>query len=118
MADLVQHAARLGRVLDVDGVADPAQAERAQRVELALVGAVLGLELRDPHASVVSSAAAAASGSGAAAASASGAAAAAGSAAASTTSASTPASASVPAMTSAAASSCLPLRPSTVLIDS
>ena len=35
----MQHAARLRRVVDLDGVADPAQAERAQRGELALVGA-------------------------------------------------------------------------------
>ena len=41
MADAVEHAARLRRVLDLDRLADPAQAERAQRVELALGRAVL-----------------------------------------------------------------------------
>ena len=47
VADAVDHAARLRRVLDLDRVADAAQAERAQRVELALVGAVLRLDLGD-----------------------------------------------------------------------
>src|SRR4051794_543551 len=114
MADLVQHAARGGAVLDLDRVADAAQAERAQRVELALVGAVLGLDLRHLHAGSVPSA---------------GAAAASPSAAASTTASSTPASASVPATTSAAttsgsvpaivsaATSAPPPSPSTLLID-
>src|SRR5436190_1629041 len=64
MADLVEHAARHRRVLDLDRVADLAQAERAQRVELAAVGAVFGLELRHLHAgSVPSEATAGASGS-------------------------------------------------------
>src|SRR3954468_23490818 len=40
VAHAMQHAARLLVVLDLDGVPDPAQAERAQRVELALVRAV------------------------------------------------------------------------------
>src|SRR3954452_20801762 len=56
MAHAVDHPARLGVVLDLDGVADAAQAERAQRVELALVGAVARLDLRDLHAVAFSSA--------------------------------------------------------------
>src|SRR5436305_7342958 len=43
VADAVHHAPRLLVVLDLDDVADPAQAERAQRVELDLVGAVARL---------------------------------------------------------------------------
>src|SRR4051812_12780026 len=93
MADAVQHAAHLRVVLHVDAVADPAQAERAQRVELALVRAVGGLELGDLHDVAFPPAAAAIS------------------------SASTPASASVPAIISAATSSLSPPRPSTRLID-
>src|SRR5215211_9418664 len=46
----VHHAARLRGVLDLDRVADAAQAERAQRVELALVGPVAALDLRHLHA--------------------------------------------------------------------
>src|SRR3954465_12391183 len=46
VADAVEHAAGLLAVLDLDRVADPAQPQRAQRVELALVGAVLALDLR------------------------------------------------------------------------
>src|SRR5256885_10572940 len=45
VADAMQHAARLRVVLDLDGVADPPQPERAQRRGLRLVGAVLGLDL-------------------------------------------------------------------------
>src|SRR3954451_24350212 len=45
--DAVQHAPRLLVVLDLDRVADAAQAERAQGVELALRRAVLALDLRD-----------------------------------------------------------------------
>src|SRR3954452_22091491 len=65
MADAVQHAARLLVVLDLDRVADAAQAERAQRVELALVRAVARLDLRHLHSGF--SSAAGASGSAAAA---------------------------------------------------
>src|SRR5215210_6003708 len=102
MADLVDHAARLRRVLDVDRVSDAAQAERAQRVELALVRAVLGLELRHLHAGSVPSAAGASPSA----------------ATARTASSSTPDSASVPAMISAATSSpAPPPMPSTLLID-
>src|SRR5919107_1264651 len=57
VTDAVQHAARLRGVLDVDRVADPAQPERAQRVQLLLVRAVLALDLRDPHDAGASSAA-------------------------------------------------------------
>src|SRR3954447_23822749 len=60
MADAMDHAPRLRGVLHLDAVADATQAERAQRVELSLVGAVGGFVLRDPHASTVSSSAAAA----------------------------------------------------------
>src|ERR1700757_3592754 len=45
MADLVEHAADLRRVAVLDRVVDAPQAERAQRVELALVTAVARLEL-------------------------------------------------------------------------
>src|SRR3954447_14829319 len=45
VADPMQHAARLLGVLDLDRVADPPQPQRAQRVELLLVGAVLALDL-------------------------------------------------------------------------
>src|SRR5205823_10737728 len=55
MPDAVDHASRLLVVLDLDAVADPAQAERAQRVELRLVRAVARLHLRDLHAAGVSS---------------------------------------------------------------
>src|SRR5690348_8589445 len=43
----MQHPAHLWRVVDLDRVADPTQADRAQRVELALVGAVARLALGD-----------------------------------------------------------------------
>src|SRR4051812_31993690 len=49
VAHAVEHAARLRGVLDVDRVADPAQPERAQRVDLLLVRAVLALDLRHLH---------------------------------------------------------------------
>src|SRR3954451_6657791 len=57
VADAVQHAARLRGVLDLDRVADAAQPERAQRVELLLVRAVLALDLRHLHDAGASSAA-------------------------------------------------------------
>src|SRR5262245_35531248 len=53
----MHHAARLRGVLDLDRMADPPQAERAQRVELALVGPVAALDLRHLHADAASSAA-------------------------------------------------------------
>src|SRR3954453_4599831 len=59
MTDAVQHAARLRGVLDLDRVADPAQPERAQGVELRLVRAVLALDLRHLHGAGSSSASAA-----------------------------------------------------------
>src|ERR671929_2106073 len=59
VADAVQHAARLRAVLDLDRVADAAQAQRAQRVELLLVRAVLALDLRHLHDDGASSASAA-----------------------------------------------------------
>src|SRR3954470_10561709 len=65
MPDAVDHAPRLRRVLDVDRLADATQAERAQRGQLALVGPVLGLDLRHLHAGA-SVASASASGSGSA----------------------------------------------------
>src|SRR4051812_28538849 len=49
VADAVDHASRLRRVLDLDRLADPAQAQRAQRLALGVVCAVLGLGLRDLH---------------------------------------------------------------------
>src|SRR6185436_2220726 len=42
MPDAVDHPSRLGVVLELDRLADPPQAERAQRGELRLVRAVLG----------------------------------------------------------------------------
>src|ERR1044072_4975618 len=68
MADGVDHAAQLRGVLALHGLADPAQAERAQGVALAAVGAVGRLDLLDDqgHASTVSSASAGASASPAA----------------------------------------------------
>src|ERR1700710_1659833 len=57
MAHAVEHAPRLRRVLDLHDLADAVQAERAQRVELALIGAVLGLVLGDRHADSPSGAA-------------------------------------------------------------
>src|ERR671928_359911 len=59
VADAVEHAARLRGVLDLDRVADPAQPERAQRVDLLLVRAVLALDLRHLHDAGASSAASA-----------------------------------------------------------
>src|SRR4029453_15221385 len=50
MTDLVDHPAQLRGVLALDGLADPAEAERAQRVALLAVGAVRGLDLLDDHA--------------------------------------------------------------------
>src|SRR3954467_9305697 len=63
VAHAVDHPARLLVVLDLDAVPDPAQPERAQRVELRLVGAVLRLDLLDVHSAVVSSACGSGSGS-------------------------------------------------------
>src|SRR5512132_3380091 len=57
VSDAVHHATRLRGVLDVDRVADAAQAERAQRVELALVGPVAALGVRRRPAASASSAA-------------------------------------------------------------
>src|SRR3954447_8683606 len=59
VTNAVHHAARLRRVLDLDRVADAAQAERAQRVELRLVRPVLALDLRHLHGAGASSASAA-----------------------------------------------------------
>src|SRR6478609_1764233 len=53
----MQHAARLRGVLDLDRVADLAQPEGAQRVDLLLVRAVAALDLRDLHAHAGSSSA-------------------------------------------------------------
>src|SRR6185369_4683398 len=50
MTDLVDHAAQLRGVLTLDGLADAAQAERAQGVALLAVGAVRRLDLRDDEA--------------------------------------------------------------------
>src|ERR671929_2154735 len=47
MTDGGDHAAQLRRVVVLDGLADPAQAERAQRVALLAVGAVGRLDLGD-----------------------------------------------------------------------
>src|SRR3954465_10467138 len=47
MPDLVDHPTQLRGVVTLDGLADPAQAERAQRVALLAVGAVGRLDLRD-----------------------------------------------------------------------
>src|SRR6185312_11091486 len=46
VAHLVQHPADLGRVRHLDRVPDPPQSERAQRVQLPLVGTVARLALR------------------------------------------------------------------------
>src|SRR5205809_5346791 len=54
--DAVDHPPRLLVVLDLDRMADPAQAQRAQRLELRLVGAVARLDLRHLHAAGSSSA--------------------------------------------------------------
>src|SRR3954468_2800942 len=53
----MHHASRLRGVLELDRVADPAQSERAQRVDLPAVGAVAALDLRHLHADSASSAA-------------------------------------------------------------
>src|SRR3954470_1847353 len=61
MPDRVDHPAQLRGVLPLDGVADAAQPERAQRVALAPVRPVGGLDLRDAqraHAPTASSASA------------------------------------------------------------
>src|SRR3954447_26954989 len=57
VADAVEHPAGLRGVLDIDRVADAPQPERAQRVELLLVRAVLALDLRHLHDAGSSSAA-------------------------------------------------------------
>src|SRR3954467_5077224 len=62
VADPVDHAPDLLVVLDLDRLADLAQAERAQRLALRVVGAVLRLDLRHLHG-VASSASAGASAS-------------------------------------------------------
>src|SRR3954452_5482034 len=73
VADAVDHAPRLLVVLDLDRLADLAQAERAQRGQLLGVRAVLGLDLRHLHAGASSgSSAAGASGAASAGASSSG----------------------------------------------
>src|SRR6266480_142528 len=46
MPDFVDHAPDLGRVVVLHAVSDAAKAKRAQRVPLALIGAVLGAALR------------------------------------------------------------------------
>src|ERR1700684_4124758 len=68
MGDLGDHAADLGRVVDLDALADAAQAQRAQCRELTLVSAVaaLALDERDgAHAGVASSASVTTTGSAA-----------------------------------------------------
>src|SRR4029450_12691372 len=57
----MQHAARLRGVLDLNGVVDPPQPERAQRVDLLAVGAVAALDLRHLHAGSSSTATSASS---------------------------------------------------------
>src|SRR4051812_35503432 len=57
VTDAMHHAARLRGVLDLDRLADAPQPERAQRVELLLVRAVLALDLRHLHDAGSSSAA-------------------------------------------------------------
>src|SRR3954453_21567480 len=57
VADAVEHPAGLRGVLDIDRMADAPQPERAQRVELLLVRAVLALDLRHLHDAGSSSAA-------------------------------------------------------------
>src|ERR1700722_11592343 len=113
MAHGVQHAFGLLAVLDLHGVADPSQPERAQRVELFLVRAVARAQLGDVqrgHQAGVSSAAGASSTSavtGAGVSSATG---------VSAGSFASPAGAE-PSSTSVAPSGCLSVRPSTWLID-
>src|SRR5258707_1613893 len=66
MAHSVHHAPSLIGVVDLDGLADPAKTQRAQRVELFLVGAVLGAQLGDAqraHPAGASSAGSGAAGS-------------------------------------------------------
>src|SRR4051812_22238643 len=67
VANPVHHAADLLVVLDLDRLADLAQAERAQRLALGVIGAVLRLDLRHLHDSGASSAAGSASASASAA---------------------------------------------------
>src|SRR5258707_12642314 len=67
MAHSVQHAPSLIGVVDLDGLADPTEPQRAQRVELFLVGAVLGAQLGDAqraHPAGASSAGSGAAGPG------------------------------------------------------
>src|SRR5258707_11469032 len=67
MAHSVHHAPSLIGVVDLDGLADPTKTQRAQRVELFLVGAVLGAQLGDAqraHPSGASSAGSGAAGLG------------------------------------------------------
>src|SRR3954452_18804235 len=64
MADPVEHAPDLLVVLDLHGVPDPAQPERAQGLALGVVGAVLGLDLGHLHDDSPSSAAGEASAAG------------------------------------------------------
>src|SRR3954451_3584203 len=66
MADPVEHAPDLLVVLDLHGVSDPAQPERAQGLALGVVGAVLGLDLGHLHDDSPSSAAGEASAAGSA----------------------------------------------------
>src|SRR4051812_4931404 len=68
VANPVHHAPDLLVVLDLDRLADLAQAERAQRLALGVIRAVLRLDLRHLHDSEASSEEASASGSSAAAA--------------------------------------------------
>src|SRR5690348_5550938 len=55
VADAMEHAAGLRRVLHLDRVADAVKPERAQRLALGVVRAVLGLGLGDLHSEVASS---------------------------------------------------------------
>src|SRR5262249_46060182 len=61
--DLVDHPAHLGRILVLDGVADPPEPERAQRVELPLVAPVARLPLGDLDGAHASASAASEAGS-------------------------------------------------------
>src|SRR4051794_34088585 len=62
VGDPVQHAADLLVVLDLDRLADFAQAGRARRLALGVIGAVLRLGLRDLHSAGASSAGSASAG--------------------------------------------------------
>src|SRR5258707_9151268 len=62
MAHSVQHAPSVIGVVDRDGLADPTEPQRAQRVELFLVGAVLGAQLGDAQRAHPAGASSAASG--------------------------------------------------------